>query len=81
MLFELDPALAANQSDKCTPKYETVSRFGDLLCDVNRFLENAGATSQDKNLPSVPVNPLRWKSPDRNIMINKTADEKRAPWK
>lgn len=36
----------------------------------------AGATSQDKNLTSAPVNPLKWKSPDRDIVINKTAAEK-----
>lgn len=52
-----------------------------FLADVNRFFENsrpAGATSEDKNLPSVPVNPPRWKSPDRDIMINKTPGEKSA---
>lgn len=36
----------------------------------------AGATSQDKNLPSVSANLLRWKKPDKDIMINKTAGEK-----
>lgn len=36
----------------------------------------AGATSQDKNLPSVSANPLRWKPPDKDILINKTAGEK-----
>lgn len=72
-LFESDPALAANQSDECTVKNNTDSRIRDPDWDVNRFLKNAcpaGATSQDR------TNLRRWKSPDRGIVINKTAGVK-----
>lgn len=49
-----------------------------LLCGVqsSACARPAGATSQDKNLHSAPVNPLKWKSPDRDIVINKSAGEK-----
>lgn len=44
--------------------------------DIGKKSNPTGAASQDKNLPPVPASQLRWKPPDKVIMINKTAVEK-----
>lgn len=57
--YEFDPALAVNQSDKCTVKYKTISWFWDLLRDVNRVFKiacRAGATSQACKSVKMEVN-------------------------
>lgn len=61
----------------------TQIRFGQPFCDFSRLCiykkkkcTPTGAASQDKNLPPVPASQLRWKPPDKVIMINKTAVQK-----
>lgn len=71
----------------CKPEWQMYSKIRDrfmrhhetysmIWIDILKNARPAGATSQDKHLPSVPTNLLRLKSPDKDIMINKTAGEK-----
>lgn len=86
-LFEFDHRLAVNQSDKCKIKYATILRSTDPFWDLRRLRTRGGRETKQNEIPVLQVqhhsikicplsaNPLRWKPPDKNIMINKTAGE------
>lgn len=71
--FEFD---TANQSGKSTYNFLMIWRTALRRTDFFKNRHYAGAISQDKNLPSQPANPQRWKSADRINVINKSVGEK-----